>query len=282
MPEEYLTDDEQLEHVKRLASEYGPWMIGAVVIGLAFVSGLRYYENHRNERALQAASQFGEMASALQHNDRTRAQQIAGGLIKDYPNSPYADQAKLTLARLYVDDGQDASAIPLLNDVADNSKDTELRHIARLRLARVLIDQGRPDDALKTLADAPGAFAARYHEVRGDAFYAKNEFRKAVSEYTAALGDGAGSSLDSALLTLKIADLGSSVSPAAAAVPVAAVPAAAAPAAAAPAPAAVPAAAVPAAAAPAPAAAPAAAAPAPVAAPAASSSPADASNKAKP
>ena len=51
----------------------------------------------------------------------------------------------------------------------DNSKDTELRHIARLRLARVLIDQGKPDDALKTLSDAPGAFAARYHEVRGDA-----------------------------------------------------------------------------------------------------------------
>ena len=72
MPEEYLTDDEQLEHVKRLTAEYGPWMLGAVVLGLAFVFGFRYYEGYRNERAMQAASQFTDMTSALQHNDRAQ------------------------------------------------------------------------------------------------------------------------------------------------------------------------------------------------------------------
>jgi predicted negative regulator of RcsB-dependent stress response len=208
MTEEYLTDDEQLEHVKRLTAEYGPWMVGAVAIGLACVFGLRYYESYRNERALQAASQFSNMTSALQHNDRAKARQIADGLIQDYPSSPYADQAKLTIARLYVDEGEDANAIPPLTQVMEHSKDTELKHIARLRLARVLIDQGKPDAALKTLADDPGAFAGRYHEVRGDAYYAKKDFQQALIEYKAALGEGAASSVDSALLTLKIADLG--------------------------------------------------------------------------
>src|SRR5580658_10162430 len=156
MTEEYLTDDEQLEHVKRLAAEYGPWMISAVVIGLGLMYGLRYYNSHQNDYALHASAQFGDMTSALQHNDRAQTRKLADGLIRDYPGSPYADQAKLIIARLYVDDGQDASAIPLLNQIMDNSKDTELRHIARLRLARVLIDSGKPDDALKTLADAPG------------------------------------------------------------------------------------------------------------------------------
>ena len=100
MPEEYLTDDEQLEHVKRLAAEYGPWMIGAVVIGLAFVFGLRYYEQS-SQRARAASG-----CAVRRHDIRASAQrprqarQIADGLIKDYPNSPYADQAKLTLARL--------------------------------------------------------------------------------------------------------------------------------------------------------------------------------------
>jgi predicted negative regulator of RcsB-dependent stress response len=208
MTEEYLTDDEQLEHVKRLAAEYGPWMIGAVVVGLGLMYGMRYYTGHQNDTALRASAQFGDMTSALQHNDRTQTRKIADGLIRDYPGSPYADQAKLIIARLYVDDGQDANAIPLLNQIMDNSKDTELRHVARLRLARVLIDSGKPDDALKTLADAPGAFAARYHEVRGDAFYAKKDLRQAASEYQAALGEGAEGSVDSALLALKIADLG--------------------------------------------------------------------------
>ena len=216
MPEEYLTDDEQLEHVKRLTAEYGPWMLGAVVLGLAFVFGFRYYEGYRNERAMQAASRFNNMTAALQHNDRAQARQIADGLIKDYPTSPYADQAKMTLARLAVDDGQDANAIPPLTQVMDNSKDSELRHIARLRLARVLIDQGKPDDAIKTLSDEPGAFAARYHEVRGDAYYAKKDLQRASTEYKAALGEsGAQGGVDSALLTLKIADLGLPAAPAA-------------------------------------------------------------------
>ena len=216
MPEEYLTDDEQLEHVKRLTAEYGPWMLGAVVLGLAFVFGFRYYEGYRNERAMQAASRFTGMTSALQHDDRAQARQIADGLIKDFPNSPYADQAKMTLARLAVDDGLDANAIPLLTQVMENSKDTELRHIARLRLARVLIDQGKPEDAIKTLSDEPGAFAARYHEVRGDAYYAKKDLQRASTEYKAALGEsGLQGGVDSALLTLKIADLGLPAAPAA-------------------------------------------------------------------
>ena len=218
MAEEYLTDDEQLEHVKRVASEYGPWMLGAVVIGAAFTVGLRYYEHHRNEVALQASAQFGEMASALQHDDRAKTRRIAEGLIAAYPTSPYADQAKLMLARLDVDEGQAAKAIAPLTQVMDESKDTELRHIARLRLARLLIDQGKPDDALKTLADEPGAFAARYHEVRGDAFLAKKDLKQAQSEYKAALEKDPAGKVDSTFLTLKLADLGLHASPAAPAV----------------------------------------------------------------
>lgn len=208
MTEDLLTDDEQLEHVKRLTSEYGPWILGAIVIGTVFVFGMRYYEEHRNEVALRAAAQFDAMTSALQHNDPINTRQIADGLIKDYPGSPYADQAKLVVARLYVTEGQDANAIAPLTEVMNGSKDTELRHIARLRLARVLIDQGKPDDALNVLADPPGAFAAPYHEVRGDAFVAKKDSSRALKEYQAALSEGAASNAQSSLLELKIEDLG--------------------------------------------------------------------------
>ena len=34
MAEEYLTDDEQLEAVKRAFSEYAPWILGGVVLGV--------------------------------------------------------------------------------------------------------------------------------------------------------------------------------------------------------------------------------------------------------
>jgi predicted negative regulator of RcsB-dependent stress response len=222
MAEDYLTDDEQLEQVKRVIAENWAWVAGGIVLGAALIFGYRYYEDGRNARALRAAAQFDVMSGALERNDVAAARGAAGGLIRDYPASPYADQAQLLLARLAVDEGKLADAVGPLTLVADDSKDTELRHIARLRLARVLIDQGTPDDALKTLAnDASGAFAADAHEVRGDAFYAKKDLRSALTEYKAALDAGAGGGADAALLQLKIADLGVPPAPATAMIPTA-------------------------------------------------------------
>jgi predicted negative regulator of RcsB-dependent stress response len=209
MAEEYLTDDEQLEAVKRAFSEYAPWILGGVVLGVGGWFGVQYYRSHQNGLAMRAAEQFTQMTAALQMNDAQKSLQIADGLIKNFPSSPYADQAQLAIARIDVDSGKAADAIAPLTQVMNNSKDGELKQIARLRLARVLIDQGKPDDAIKTLAEGtPGGFAGRYHDVRGDALYAKKDIPGAVAEYSQALvtsGEGA----EASLLQLKLADLAS-------------------------------------------------------------------------
>jgi len=91
--------------------------------------------------------------------------------------------------------------------VAEHSKDQDLAQVARLRLARVQIAQGRPDSALATLnGPQAGAFAARNHEVRGDAYYAKGDKSAALSEYRSAQV-AAEPGADATLLGLKIADL---------------------------------------------------------------------------
>lgn len=209
MAEEYLTDDEQLEAVKHMFKEYAPWIIGGLVLGLGGWYGIQFYRSHQNERALQAAAQFEQMTFAMQADDRNKSRAIADGLVKDFPSSPYADQAQLAIARMSVEDGHSADAVAPLTQVMDNSKDAELKQIARLRLARVLIDQGKPDDAIKLLAaGTPASFAGRYHEVHGDALYAKKDIAGAIAEYNAALSAGDGGA-DSALLELKLADLAS-------------------------------------------------------------------------
>lgn len=229
MAEDYLTDDEQWEAVKRWLAENGLWIIAGVVLGAGLLFGWRFYENHREIQALEAAGRFGEMTTALEINDKNKSRAIANGLIKDFPGSPYADQARLTLARLAVDDGQLAGAVAPLTAVMNDSKDKELRHIARLRLARVMIADGKPDEALQTLADDDaakaatggvvtlGPFSSRSHEVRGDAFFAKKDAANAAKEYQMALiGDGGA---DAALLELKIADLGAPAVPAMTTIP---------------------------------------------------------------
>jgi predicted negative regulator of RcsB-dependent stress response len=214
MTEEYLTDDEQLEAVKNMAVEYAPWLIGGVLTGALLFFGYRYYETYTNDRALKASAQFGAMTAALQANNPAKSRQIAEGLIKDYAKSPYADQAQLILARLDVDEGRPDRAIAPLTQVMSESKDADLRQIARLRLARIQIDQGKPDEAIKTLAEPiPASFAARYREVRGDAYLAKKDTAHALAEYQQALGAADMSGMNASLLELKIQDLGAVPTP---------------------------------------------------------------------
>jgi predicted negative regulator of RcsB-dependent stress response len=209
MAEEYLTDDEQLEAVKRAFTEYAPWILGGVVLGVGGWFGIQYYRSHQNALAMQAAEQFSQMTAALQLNDPQKSLQIAEGLIKNFPSSPYADQAQLTIARIDIDSGKAADAVAPLTHVMNESKDSELKQVARLRLARVLIDQGKPDDAIKTLGSGtPGSFAGRYHAVHGDALYAKKDIPGAIAEYNMALSTSDGGA-DAAMLQLKLADLAS-------------------------------------------------------------------------
>ncbi len=213
MAEEYLTDDEQLEAVKHAFVEYAPWLIGGALIGAILFFGIRHYASYRHEYDLKAAAQFSAMSDAFLANDHAKSRQIADGLIKDYGGTPYADQARLAVARLDVDEGYLEKAIAPLTEVMTKSKDTELGQIARLRLARILTDQGKPDEAIKTLSEGtPGSFAGRYHEVRGDALYAKKDLRGAASEYQAALGAADAGVGSSVLLELKLQDLGAAAS----------------------------------------------------------------------
>ena len=112
----------------------------------------------------------------------------------------------------YVDGKELDKAAAALKSVIDHSKDKQLALVARVRLARVQIAQQKPDDALASLDGVdPGAFGALFHEVRGDAEFAKGNKPAALTEYRAAktadIGSSGGGGGDSALLDLKIADL---------------------------------------------------------------------------
>jgi len=205
--EDYLSEKEQWEWVKSQVRENGPTVILAIALALAAVFGWRWWQGHQDTRQLQAGARYMQMVQALEHGDRSQALVLLGELERDHAGSPYTDQAKLLAARVYVDDGQLDRAAGELASVVEHSRDRELALVARLRLARVQIAQGKPEAALATLgADAgAGAFAARYHEVRGDAYYAKGDKAAALTEYRSA--QTAGDGTDAALLGLKIADL---------------------------------------------------------------------------
>ncbi len=204
--EDYLSEKEQWEWVKGQVRSSGPWVVVAVAVVFAGVAGWRWWQDRQDAARLAANDRLMQMVQALQRGDRTQAFSIVTQMERENPDSPYTDHAKLLAARVYVDDNSFDKAAAELDSVVQHSRDRELATIARQRLARVQIAQGKPDMALETLKGTDGgAFAARYHEVRGDAFYAKGDKAGALIEYRAA--QSGGHEDNAGLLSLKIAEL---------------------------------------------------------------------------
>jgi predicted negative regulator of RcsB-dependent stress response len=206
--EEYLSEREQWDQIKAWLRDNGLWIIAGVVVGAAGLGGWHWYQDHVNAVGAEASTKYTQVVEAFGKGDRTQAFVLLGELERDYSSSPYVDQAKLMAARVYVDGGDLDKAAAELQAVSDHSKDNELALLARLRLARVQVAQKKPDAALATLNGLKaGAFEPRYHEVLGDAYYAKGDKTNALKEYLSAKVGDFGNSLDSQGLDLEINDL---------------------------------------------------------------------------
>jgi predicted negative regulator of RcsB-dependent stress response len=206
--EEYLSEKEQWEQIKAWLRDNGLWIIAGIAVGAAALGGWRWYQDHVDSVGAQAGAKYTQVVDAFGRGDRTQGFVLLGELERDYASSPYVDQGKLMAARIYVDTGDLDKAAAELQAVSEHTKDSELALLARLRLARVQIAQKKVDAALATMnAVKPGAFETRYHEILGDAYYAKGDKATALKEYLKAkVGDLAGSP-DSQQLDLKISDL---------------------------------------------------------------------------
>jgi len=212
--DDYLSEKEQWEAVKSWLRENGLWIIAGIALGAVGLSGWRWWEAHADRVAVEASGQYEQLLNAFERGDRAQALVLLGRLQRDYSPSPYVDQGRLAAARVYVESGELDKASSELQAVTQHSKDPDLALLARLRLARVQIAQQKPDDALATLNGVePGAFAPRYHEVRGDAYYAKGDKANALKEYRSARTLDVGGVTDTSLLDLKISDLVADASP---------------------------------------------------------------------
>lgn len=214
--EDYLSEKEKWDLLRTQIRENAPTVLAAIALTAAALFGWRWWQARQDAERMAASSMYSQIIQALDRNDRTQAYSLMGQLEREHASSPYADQTRLLSARLDVESNKLDEAATELTTVMQHSKDRDLALVARERLARVQIAQHKTADALATLSGAePGAFAARFHETRGDAYYASGDRAAALTEYRAAQSAAAGP--DAALLNLKVADLAASAPPAAAA-----------------------------------------------------------------
>ncbi len=183
-----LDEQEKLGDLKAWWAQYGKYVIGGVAAIALLVGGNWGWNKWTTNQAMAASALYANVTEALGKNDATKVKEALAPLLEKYPATGYAPRAALLAAKSAFDAGDLPTAKTNLDWVVANSKEDELKNIARLRLAAVLIDQKQFDAALAALDGKHSeAFAGLFLDMKGDVFNLQGKTADAKSAYEAAL-----------------------------------------------------------------------------------------------
>lgn len=203
------SEKEQIEEIRAWWAENGRFVIAGVVLGVAAIIGWNQWQSSIAARQIAASNLYEDVMGAVGAGDAEKAEAAANELYANYQRTVYPNQARLAMARLYMDKGRDRDAVDTLSKVLDTAANDEIQMVARLRLAKILLYQDKPAEVIALLKDhVEGGFAARYNEILGDAYAAEGEYVQAQQAYQAALSESLNlRTIDNNLIRLKLNDL---------------------------------------------------------------------------
>ena len=188
--DDLLSEKEQIEQIRSWWSEYGGYVIGGLGLGIAVLAGYNFYQSSKLEAQVEGSAMYESLTQHIVSGSLEEAEVVAGELGEKYADTSYAAQAKLAMARLYMDKNRDQDAADTLLAVVDGDSDPELKSVARLRLARIYLYQDKPQAVVDLLSgEQSDAFAATYGEVLGDAYTALGRIAEAQDAYQKVLMD---------------------------------------------------------------------------------------------
>ena len=197
----HLSEEEQIEALKRWWKQYGTTTVIAIaVVGWSFF-GWNYYKQAKIDAAQKASVQFeGFSASVEKLNGLAKdakdqdmhletVKKSAEAIIQEQSQGLYTDLARLQLAKMAMEKQELDKAAEFLALVKSKGSNQESKSMATIRLARVYAAQAKYDDALATLgqSDSNGAYKSLVEETKGDIYSMQNKLDQASAAYQSAM-----------------------------------------------------------------------------------------------
>jgi predicted negative regulator of RcsB-dependent stress response len=206
----YMTEDEQLESIKKWWKRYGTVISVCLSIILLSVVGYRYLHWHQEKMKQQASVTYEKMMNEFSNENTKAVRSYANDLIKNHTASVYADVAHMTLAKLYLSKDKFDRAKEELQVVVTNSKINTLKQTARIRIARILAAQNAYSQAFEVLSTVDDSiYLPVINELKGDMYASQKKYQDAISSYRVATDEVKSKDITNLFLEMKTNELAS-------------------------------------------------------------------------
>ncbi|MGM9454163.1 YfgM family protein [Legionella bozemanae] len=206
----YMTEEEQLESIKKWWKQYGNLVTVVLSLILFGIAGYRYLHWHQAKITQQASVAYEQMMVALSNQNIKGVRAYANELIHQHGSTVYADAAHLTLAKIYVSKNKLDTATDELKAVATNSKMPALKQIAKIRMARIFAAEKSYTNALNELSSIDDkTYLPVINELKGDIYGATGQYQEAMSSYKLALDEVKNNGMGNLFLEMKTNEIAS-------------------------------------------------------------------------
>jgi predicted negative regulator of RcsB-dependent stress response len=183
-----LDEQEQLDALQQFWRSYGRIVMAVVLAVVVGFGSTKWWEYQNRTEAQSASATFNKLEAVQTVEDIDLMSSLSEEIISEYGDTYYADLARLNLAKTEVDVGNSDGAIKLLRGVVDDSRDSSLVALARLRLAALYVMTEQFDLAMSALdGDADAAMSGLFADIRGDIYAAQDLHDEARGAYQEAL-----------------------------------------------------------------------------------------------
>jgi predicted negative regulator of RcsB-dependent stress response len=183
-----LDEQEKIGDLKAWWNRNGNIVTGIVVVLALAVAGTQVWKWWGKKQAAEASTLYFAISEGITKNEAAKIKDATTQLLEKFPSTGFAPRGALLAAKAAFDANDLDAARKHLEWVVANSKEDELKSVARLRLASVLMDKKEFDGALAALdGKHHESFAGLFLDARGDVFKLQGKFADAKTAYEEAL-----------------------------------------------------------------------------------------------